>query len=173
MENCSKLLLTGHPLASTSLPSGVLGHTSSESVTPSPSVSGFGFTGQPVASTSVFGGVTQVLLVVVRYFGGTLLGVSGLINAYRNAAADALNNADIVEKIIENEYFLDFTYNELNDVMQIIKQENLTIVQTWFEEKCKIHFSVRKSETEKIESIFHNFYGVEISEKEDLKDKNV
>lgn len=109
--------------------------------------------------------VTQVLLIVVRYFGGTLLGVSGLINAYRNAASDALNNAHIVEKIIENEYFLDFTYNELNDVMQIIKQENLSIIQAWFEEKCKIHFSVRKSEAEKIENIFHNFFGVKIGRK--------
>lgn len=119
--------------------------------------------GKPILGQLQSFEVTQVLLIVVRYFGGTLLGVSGLINAYRNAAADALNNAHIVEKIIENEYFLDFTYNELNDVMQIIKQENLSIIQTWFEEKCKIHFSVRKSEAEKIENIFRQFFGVKIS----------
>lgn len=128
--------------------------------------------GKPILGQLQSFEVTQVLLIVVRYFGGTLLGVSGLINAYKNAAADALNNAEIVEKIIEDEYFLDFTYNELNDVMQIIKQENLTIINTWFEEKCKIHFSVRKSEVEKIENIFHNFYGVEINKKEDLNDEN-
>ena len=121
--------------------------------------------GKPILGQLQSFDVTEVLLVVVRYFGGTLLGVSGLINAYRNAATDALKNALIVEKIIENEYFIDFTYNELNDVMQIIKQENLTIVQTWFEEKCRLLFSVRKSEAEKVESIFQNFYGVEIMKK--------
>ena len=122
--------------------------------------------GKPILGQLQNFGVTQVLLVVVRYFGGTLLGVSGLINAYRNAAADALKNAKIIEKIIENEFFLYFTYKELNDVMQIIKQENLTIFQTWFEEKCRLLFSVRKSETEKIVQIFHHFYGVEIRKKE-------
>ena len=122
--------------------------------------------GKPILGQLQSFDVTQVLLVVVRYFGGTLLGVSGLINAYRSAAADALKNAKIIEKVIEDVYFLDFTYNELNDVMQIIKQENLTISQTWFEEKCRLLFSVRKSETEKIVQIFNNFYGVEISKKE-------
>ena len=122
--------------------------------------------GKPILGQLQSFGVTQALLVVVRYFGGTLLGVSGLISAYRNAAADALNNAQIVERIVENEYFLDFTYKELNDVMQILKQENLSIHQTWFEEDCRLLFSVRKSEVEKIEQIFHNFYGVEIKKKE-------
>ena len=121
--------------------------------------------GKPILGQLLSFGVTQALLVVVRYFGGTLLGVSGLINAYRNAAADALNNAQIVERIMENEYFLDFTYKELNDVMQILKQENLSIHQTWFEENCRLLFSVRKSEVEKIEQIFHNFYGVKIKKK--------
>ena len=119
--------------------------------------------GKPILGQLQSFEITQALLVVVRYFGGTLLGVSGLINAYRNAAADALYNAHIVERIIEDEYFLDFTYNELNDVMLIIKQENLTIIKTWFEEKCRVLFSVRKSEAEKVEQIFQNFYGVNLS----------
>ena len=122
--------------------------------------------GKPILGQLQSFEVTQVLLVVVRYFGGTLLGVSGLINAYKSAAVDALNNANIIENIIEDEYFLDFTYNELNDVMQIIKQENLSIKQTWFEEKCRLLIAVRKSETEKIVQIFQNFYGVEITKNE-------
>ena len=101
--------------------------------------------------------------MVVRYFGGTLLGVSGLINAYRNAAADALKNADIKQKIIEKEVLLDFTYNELADVMNIVKQENLTVVKTQFEEKCQLIFSVRKSAEEKVNQLVSNIYGVKIT----------
>lgn len=119
--------------------------------------------GKPILGQLLSFELTNILVVVVRYFGGTLLGVSGLINAYRTAAAEALANAEIIEKIIESEYQLDFTYNQLNDVMQIIKQENLTVTNTRFEIKCRLWFSVRTSEEEKIKSIFDHFYGVEIS----------
>jgi len=118
--------------------------------------------GKPILGQLLSYNVTNILIVVIRYFGGRLLGVSGLINAYRSAAADALKNADILEKIIEDEITLDFTYNELSDVMNIIKQENLTIISTRFEEKCNLIFSVRKSEYEKIINTFNNIYGVNI-----------
>ncbi len=118
--------------------------------------------GKPILGQLLSFEVTNTLIVVVRYFGGTLLGVSGLINAYRTAAAEALNNSTISTKLIENRYELHFTYNELNDVMQIIKQENLTIESTKFEEKCSLIFLVRKSEASKIEQVFDNFYGIEI-----------
>ena len=118
--------------------------------------------GKPILGQLQSFNVTNILIVVVRYFGGTLLGVSGLINAYRNAAADALGNAEIKQKIIEREVVLDFTYNELADVMNIIKQENLTVIQTQFEEKCNLIFSVRKSEYEKVMKIFKNIYGVNL-----------
>lgn len=120
--------------------------------------------GKPILGQIQSFGVTNVLIVVVRYFGGTLLGVSGLINAYRNAAADALNNAKIVEKIVESQFELFFTYNELNDVMHILKQENYTIVSTDFKEHCHLIFSVRKSETEKAKTIFSNLYKVKLTE---------
>ncbi len=118
--------------------------------------------GKPILGQLQSFNVTNILIVVVRYFGGTLLGVSGLINAYRNAAADALGNAEIKQKIIEREVVLDFTYNELADVMNIIKQENLTVIQSRFEEKCNLIFSVRKSEYEKVMKIFKNIYGVNL-----------
>lgn len=118
--------------------------------------------GKPILGQLQSFNVTNILIVVVRYFGGTLLGVSGLINAYRNAAADALGNAEIKQRIIEREVVLDFTYNELADVMNIIKQENLTVIQTRFEEKCNLIFSVRKSEYEKVMKIFKNIYGVDL-----------
>lgn len=118
--------------------------------------------GKPILGQLQSFNVTNILLVVVRYFGGTLLGVSGLISAYRNAAADALKNAEIIQKTIEKEVILNFTYNELSEVMNTIKQENLTIINTHFEEKCNLTFSVRKSEYEKVLIKFSNIYGVEI-----------
>jgi len=118
--------------------------------------------GKPILGQLQSFNVTNILLVVVRYFGGTLLGVSGLINAYRNAAADALKNAEIIQKTIEKEITLNFTYNELAEVMNIIKQENLTVINTMFEEKCNLILSVRKSEYEKAKQKFSNIYGVEI-----------
>jgi uncharacterized YigZ family protein len=121
--------------------------------------------GKPILGQLLSFEVTNILIVVVRYFGGTLLGVSGLINAYKNAAADALNNAEIMERIVERSYQLDFTYNELNDVMQIIKNENLNVIKTQFEEKCRLWFSVRKSDAERIQQIFSNFFGVSVHSK--------
>jgi uncharacterized YigZ family protein len=118
--------------------------------------------GKPILGQLQSFNVTNILIVVVRYFGGTLLGTSGLINAYRSAAADSLKNAEIVQKIIETEIVLDFTYNELSDVMNVIKQENLSVIDTRFEESCNLRFSVRESEFERVKQIFNNIYGVGI-----------
>lgn len=120
--------------------------------------------GKPILGQLQSFDVTNTLIVVVRYFGGTLLGTSGLIGAYRSAAADALSNAKIVTRTIEKRFRLKFTYKEMNDVMQIIKQHNLNIIDTQFEISCSLDFAVRKSEAESIEKIFSDFYGVEISE---------
>ncbi|MEN8117938.1 MAG: YigZ family protein [Bacteroidota bacterium] len=118
--------------------------------------------GKPILGQLLSYEVTNILVVVVRYFGGTLLGASGLINAYRTAASDALKNAEIIEKIIEDEYKLEFSYDVLNKVMLIIKQENLNIKQTKFEESCELVFSVRKTESVKAHNIFEKLYGVKI-----------
>lgn len=120
--------------------------------------------GKPILGQLQSFELTNILVVVVRYFGGTLLGTSGLINAYRTATADALRNAEIVTKIIEDQITLKFTYNEMNEVMQIIKQENLNVINTRFELNCELDFSVRRSETSRIREIFGNFYGVKIME---------
>jgi uncharacterized YigZ family protein len=116
--------------------------------------------GKPILGQLQSYNVTNILIVVIRYFGGTLLGVSGLINAYRSAAAEALKNADILQKIIEKKITLNFTYNELAEVMNIIKQENLTVVSTRFEERCNLAFSVRISEYERVKLKFGTIYGV-------------
>lgn len=118
--------------------------------------------GKPILGQLLSFKVTNILVVVVRYFGGTLLGVSGLINAYRNAAADALKNAKIVKKVIEKTIVLDFSYNEMSDVMNIVKQENLAVVSSRFEEDCTLICAVRKSDYEKIIDTFKKYYMIKI-----------
>jgi uncharacterized YigZ family protein len=118
--------------------------------------------GKPILGQLQSFEVTNVLIVVVRYFGGTLLGVSGLINAYKTAAAEVLKNANIITKIIEQQFVINFGYTLLNEVMYVVKQENLNVVKTRFEEDCTLFVSVRISEAQKISEIFGNIYGVKI-----------
>ena len=118
--------------------------------------------GKPILGQLVSHDLTNVLCVVVRYFGGTLLGVSGLINAYRQAAAEAINNAGTITRIIEREYELRFSYNELNAVMLIMKNENLAQTEIDLRESCRLKFRVRKAEATRIEELFTNIYGISI-----------
>ncbi len=120
--------------------------------------------GKPILGQLLSFDVTNILVVVVRYFGGTLLGVSGLINAYKNAANNALNNSKIVNKLIEQRYKISFTYNELNDVMHLLKKEDYTIVNTDFKESCSLVFSVRKSESKNAEKLFNELYKIQLKE---------
>jgi len=81
--------------------------------------------GKPILGQIQSFDLTNILIVVVRYFGGTLLGVSGLINAYRNAALDAINQAEIVELLVEQQLLIEFGYESMNEVMKIFKDEKL------------------------------------------------
>ncbi|WP_321996326.1 YigZ family protein [Draconibacterium orientale] len=118
--------------------------------------------GKPILGQLQSYELTNILVVVVRYFGGTLLGVSGLINAYRQATVEALNNADILSKLIEFQYELKFEYALLNTVMNKLKQDNYDIVTTDFQESCRLIFKTRKSEAEKAFQSFNEIYGIEI-----------
>jgi uncharacterized YigZ family protein len=118
--------------------------------------------GKPILGQLVSFDVTNVLIVVVRYFGGTLLGTGGLTEAYRSSAAEALKNALIVTETIEEHYRLAFHYNEMNTVMQLMKQENLTITGTRFEMDCELCFSVRKSKAEHITEMLCRVNGIRI-----------
>lgn len=118
--------------------------------------------GKPILGQLTSYDITNILVVVVRYFGGTLLGVSGLINAYKSATIEVLENADVITKRIENTFELRFEYPLLNTVMQTLKQEGLDITTTDFKESCRLLFSVGKSEALKAQQTFENIYGVAI-----------
>jgi uncharacterized YigZ family protein len=122
--------------------------------------------GKPILGQLLSFNLTNTLVVVVRYFGGTLLGVSGLINAYKNAAADALSNAKIIQKRIETTWALLFTYHEMQDVMNLIKQENLVMMHSAFNEICELTFKVRKNDETRIIELFKKIYGVTIRKHE-------
>lgn len=92
--------------------------------------------------------LTNVFIVVVRYFGGTLLGASGLINAYRGAAAIALEEGTIIQKLVEDIYDIHFDYAIMSQVMNAIKKLQLNVIKQSFEEEPSISFSVRKSEVD-------------------------
>lgn len=118
--------------------------------------------GKPILGQIQSKDLTNILIVVVRYFGGTLLGVSGLINAYKLAAADAIINTEIIEKTVDNIYELKFDYLCMNDVMKIIKDEGLSILSQNFELSCFLSFSVRKSNSTKIYDLIKKTKGIEI-----------
>lgn len=111
-----------------------------------------GTAGKPMLGTLVSKGVTNTLLVVVRYFGGTKLGTSGLINAYRTACLDALEQNEVIEKVVEARCDILFEYTLLNDVMRIVKEENATIVSEQFDNDCTMTLSIRKRDEEKLRS---------------------
>jgi len=112
--------------------------------------------------------VTNVLVVVVRYFGGVKLGVGGLISAYKTAAQMALENATIIEKTIDKHFLIHFDYKSMNKVMRIIKEKNLDIVNQKMELSCEIEIKTRKKNANTIADIFENLFEITIQEKEEL-----
>jgi uncharacterized YigZ family protein len=109
-----------------------------------------GTAGRPILNILLSRNITNVLVVVVRYFGGTLLGVPGLINAYKTATEMALDVAQVVEKTVNDIYTITFEYVQMNEVMRIIKDEQLQILEQVSELKCQIKFSVRKTQVEQV-----------------------
>jgi len=103
-----------------------------------------GTAGRPILNTLLSRNITNVLVVIVRYFGGTLLGVPGLINAYKTATEDALNAAIIIEKTLDDTYIISFDYQQMNDIMKIIKEDNLTILEQQFDNDCMVKIAIRK-----------------------------
>jgi len=106
--------------------------------------------GKPILGQILSSDLTNILIVVVRYFGGTKLGVSGLIRAYKTAALDAISNAEIIDKTVNDIYDINFDYLVMNDVMRIIKEEEPLQIDQDFNLTCRITLSIRQSEVEKI-----------------------
>lgn len=103
-----------------------------------------GTAGRPILNTLLSRDLTNLAVVVVRYFGGTLLGVPGLINAYKMATEEALKQAVIVEKTVNDIYSIEFDYLQMNDIMRLIKEDNLAIIEQSFDNNCSISVSIRK-----------------------------
>ena len=119
-----------------------------------------GTAGRPILNTLLSKNITNTLVVVVRYFGGTLLGVPGLINAYKLATEEALAQAQVIEKTVNDIYTITFDYAQMNDVMRIIKDDQLQVLQQVSELNCSIQFSVRKTQVEVVMGKLNKVTGV-------------
>lgn len=108
--------------------------------------------------------ITNVLVVVVRYFGGVKLGIGGLISAYKTSAQLTLNEANIIEKTIDKQFKITFDYKNMNKVMRIIKEKNIQIVHQKMELNCEIQIATRKKNTKEIVDIFSALFEIEIEE---------
>lgn len=104
--------------------------------------------GKPILGQLLSREITNCLIVVVRYFGGTKLGVPGLIAAYKESAAAVLDEAKVVERTVDTTVKVDFSYVVMNDVMRIIKDEQPTIVEQIFDNLCSMTLSIRNSKAE-------------------------
>lgn len=123
--------------------------------------------GMPIYGQIQSFNVTNVLVVSVRYFGGTKLGVGGLINAYRNSAQLALASSKIIERTIDVEFQLRFGYDIMNKVMRIIKEKNITILDQKLTEDCLYIISVRKKDANGVFETFKSLYPLTINSLED------
>lgn len=110
--------------------------------------------GKPILGQINKNELTDILIIVVRYYGGVNLGTSGLIVAYRTAAAEAIANAEIVSQFVEEEVVFDFPYIMMNDVMKIIKDMSPRIISQTYDNTCEMKLSIRKSETPMLKAKF-------------------
>jgi len=118
--------------------------------------------GMPIYGQIQSFGVTNILVVVVRFFGGVKLGVGGLISAYRTAAQMTLESSEIIEKTIDIRYQIAFDYKNINKVMRIIKEKGIEIVSQKMEMSCEIEILTRKKNAEMIFDIFNTMFEVQI-----------
>ncbi len=118
--------------------------------------------GKPIYGQILSRELSDVLVVVIRYFGGTNLGIPGLIHAYKTTAQEALDQAKRCTKVLSEKYMIRFQYPQMNDVMRILKQEKAENLSQEFDNDCKIHFSIRKSKSEKLKNRLSKLMNISI-----------
>lgn len=121
-----------------------------------------GTAGKPILGQLLSQDITDCLIVVIRYFGGTKLGVSGLIQAYREAAQDVLANATIIEKTVDRVVRVDFSYVSMNGVMRVIKEMSPRIDEQNFDNLCTMRLRIRESEADQLIAKLSKVEGVTI-----------
>jgi len=121
-----------------------------------------GTAGKPILNTLLTANLTQVCVAVVRYFGGTLLGVPGLIHAYKEASLAAIKEAEIIEKTIKDRYQIHVPYTQLNKVMKILKDENITILAQDLDTECSLIIEIRQQFVLKIITLLENIYNLRL-----------
>lgn len=126
-----------------------------------------GTAGRPILGQINSANLTDVLIIVVRYFGGILLGTSGLINAYKTSAYDVINSAEIITKIVEKSFVATCDYQTVNDVMKIIKEYNLELVKSEYNLDCSFTFKVRTSLIDTVSKKFSNLDFVQFNQLDD------
>ncbi len=123
-----------------------------------------GTAGKPILGQIDSKQLTNIAVIVLRYFGGTLLGLPGLINAYKTATALALQTTPIIKKTIEINYRLQFDYTTMNDVMSIVKKYNCTVINQQVELFCIMDIGIPKNNLELILLKFREIRGLELTE---------
>ena len=121
-----------------------------------------GTAGRPIYGQLLSKDVTDTLIIVVRYFGGIKLGVSGLLNAYKTAAKDALDNNTIIERFVEEDYLVRFPPLGMNKVMQLLKRDTVKITGQAYEADCIIHFTVQKRDADTLLEALRKIDGASI-----------
>ena len=121
-----------------------------------------GTAGRPILNCLLSEDLTNIIIVVVRYFGGTLLGVPGLINAYKNASLEAISASNIITKTVNDIYDVHFEYLQMNDIMKVIKDENLDVLSQNFDINCILKFEVRKAQLNQVLSKFDKIEGIKL-----------
>ena len=121
-----------------------------------------GTAGKPILGQINSFGLTNLVVIVVRYFGGIKLGTSGLIEAYRTAAQEALTAAPAVERLIEEQLQVTFEYPLMGDVMRIVKEEEATVIEQDFQFSCRLRLSLRRSQMPHMRQRFIDLYGATI-----------
>ena len=109
-----------------------------------------GTAGRPILNTLLSFDLTNVIAVVVRYFGGTLLGIPGLINAYKTATMEAIQASEIIEKTVDLVFRIEFSHSVMNEVMKVVKDENINIFNQSFDLNCTFNLEIRQSQVNKV-----------------------